>query len=122
MSAEPNPELAREWDVYRDAAGNPVTISVEQCRAIWHAIDVVNRVRAAEGHRSLWIGSSGVDLQKSRLLGRMLFDGRPPTRTRPPMAFGGPDWSALEGGDPFDPEKDQASDPSRSTGSPDADS
>jgi hypothetical protein len=97
----PSPEFNPAWDVYRDTDGQPVTISLEQCHAIWHAIRVVEQVRASEGHRSLWEPGYGADLMKSRLLGRMLFEGKPPTRTRPPLALGGPDWTALDGGDPF---------------------
>jgi hypothetical protein len=100
--ADPDLEYVPEWDVYRDASGMPVTITPEQCRAIWHAISVVEEVRYAEGCEPLTAGGqANANLAKSRLLGRMLFDGRPPTRTRPPLAWGGPDWSALEGGDPF---------------------
>jgi hypothetical protein len=96
----PNPEFVGEWDVYRDLDGNPVRLTVEQVRAIWHAINVVESVRSAENFESLW-SHPYPNLAKSRLLGRMLVDGRPPTRTKPPRSWGGPDWSALPGGDPF---------------------
>jgi len=95
-----NPELLEEWDVYRDVNGLPVRLTFDQVRAIWHAIDVVENVRRREGHPSLW-DNPRPNLIKSRLLKRMLVDGRPPTRTRPPLTLGGPDWSALVGGDPF---------------------
>ncbi len=96
-----NPEFRAGWDVYRDADGNPVTITPQQSAAIWHAVSVVEDVRESEGQRSLWDGPGGVDLAKSRLLGRMLFQGLPPTRTRPPLNIGGPSWKLLPGGDPF---------------------
>lgn len=95
-----NDEFVPEWDVYRDDEGRPVTITAEQMRAIWHALRVVEQVRSHERYRSLW-ENPRADIYKSRLLGRILIQGRPPTRSRPPTLFVGPDWSALPGGDPF---------------------
>lgn len=96
-----NPEFVPGWDVYRDANGNPVTVTEQQCAAIWHAISVVDAVRRAEGHGPL----SRAEIAKSRLLGRMLYEGLPPTKTKPPKNLGGPDWALLRGGDPFGPEQ-----------------
>jgi len=99
-----NPEWVAEWDVYRDEHGRPVTITVEQSRAIWHAIRVADAVREKETGESFWQDGSvqaQANLGKSRLLGRMLFEGKPPTKTSPPMADGGPAWWMMEGGDPF---------------------
>ena len=101
MISPDNPEFVPEWDVLRDGDGKPVTITWQQVEAIWHAIGVVERVRRSEGLPSLWSGLKGIDLQKSRLLGRMLVDGKPPTRTKPPHEWGGPAWHLLPGGDPF---------------------
>jgi hypothetical protein len=103
VSEEFNPD----WDVYRDDNGRPVTITAEQVRAIWHAMRVVDAVRAHESHNSLWTNPKA-DIYKSRLLGRILVDGRPPTRTRPPLVYSGPDWSLLPGGDPFTGTSDDA--------------
>jgi hypothetical protein len=106
-----NPEFVPEWDVFRDSDGKPVTITWDQVRAIWHAVHVVEQVRHAEGHESLWhirhhdteINSqSEPELAKSRLLGRMLVQGLPPTKTKPPVEMSGPEWAALPGGDPFE--------------------
>jgi hypothetical protein len=96
-------ETVPEWDVYRKD-GLPVTITWEQSAAIWHAIGVVEAVRRAEGYEPMMTDSAGgsqANLAKSRLLGRMLMEGKPPTRTRPPRKTGGPEWSMLPGGDPF---------------------
>jgi hypothetical protein len=95
-----NPEFNPDWDVYRNAKGEAVTLTKEQVEAIWRAIEVVGRVRRAEKYRPLW-DNPRADLHKSRLLGRMLLDGKPPTRTKPPTRFAGPAWSLLPGGDPF---------------------
>lgn len=96
------PEFVPEWDVFRDAAGNPVTITWQQVQAIWHAVRVAGQVRDAEGQRRLWQpGYPETELAKSRLLGRMLVGGLPPTRTAPPRDLGGPAWHLLPGGDPF---------------------
>jgi hypothetical protein len=100
MDNRDRPEFVPEWDVYRDANGKPVTIDDDQVRAIWHALAVVEAVREHEAYQSLW-GNPRVDIYKSRLLGRMLCEGKPPTRTKPPVVWGGPDWSLLPGGDPF---------------------
>lgn len=74
---------ATRWDVYRDEQGVPVTITEQQMHAIWHAIGVVVAVRRAEGARTIsenW----NADLYKSRLLGRMVLDGKPPYDEKPP--------------------------------------
>jgi hypothetical protein len=93
-------EFRPEWDVCRDSVGRPITLTADQVKAIWQAIDVVEQVRRSEGFESLW-RNPHANLLKSRLLGRMLVDGLPPTRTKPPTLGAGPDWSALPGGDPF---------------------
>jgi hypothetical protein len=93
-------EFVPDWDVYRDDTGSPVTITADQIRAVWHALRVVEQVRSHERHTSLW-KNPRAGIYKSRLLGRILVQGRPPTRTRPPTVLAGPDWSALPGGDPF---------------------
>lgn len=99
---EGNPEFVPGWDVLRDLDGRPVTITWDQVRAVWHAIRVVEEVRRSEGHQSLWHPQwPSAELGKSRLLGRMLVQGRPPTRTRPPVVLSGPEWEQLPGGDPF---------------------
>jgi hypothetical protein len=79
---ERGPEFVPEWNVYRDSSGQPVTITAQQVSAIWHAIHVVEEVRRSEGHQSLFAGPRN-EMRKSRLLGRMLLSGLPPTRTRP---------------------------------------
>jgi hypothetical protein len=98
-----HPEFNPDWDVLRDMRGAPITITEDQLWAIWRAINVVEDVRRSTDHPSLWENPS-IDLLKSRLLGRMLLEGRPPTRTMPPTELGGPAWSLLPGGDPFDDE------------------
>ena len=80
------------YDVYRDADGNPVTITHEQMEAIWHAIrvrDQINERHHPNGDRQ-GAGSGGVNWLKSRLLGRMLLDGLPPLPDPPPVRWGGP--------------------------------
>jgi hypothetical protein len=99
-----HPEFVPGWDVYHDRYGEPVTITPEQSAAIWHAISVVEAVRRAEGYEPMITdhgGQTQANLAKSRLLGRMLFQGLPPTKTKPPVVLGGPEWADLPGGDPF---------------------
>jgi hypothetical protein len=95
-----NEEFVPDWDVYRDDEGRPVTITAEQVRAVWHTLRVVEQVRSHERYPLLW-ENPRADIYKSRLLGWILVQGRPPTWTRPPTVLAGPDWSALPGGDPF---------------------
>ena len=76
--------LATRWDVYRDDHGEPVTITEQQMHAIWHAIGVVQQVRRAEDARPIGEGNWHADLYKSRLLGRMVLDGKPPYDEKPP--------------------------------------
>lgn len=84
------------WDVMRDAAGNAITLTPEQVQAVWHAIYVVERVRASEGYDSLWTNPQP-NLGKSRLLGRMLVDGRPPLAEKPPHWVAGCGYHLVEG-------------------------
>lgn len=62
---------------------SPVLTS-EQARAIWEAIATVERVRRENNYPSLFEGSVYANLAKSRLLGRILMDGRPPLDEMPP--------------------------------------
>lgn len=94
-------EFVSKWDVLRDANGNPITLTEEQVSAVWHAISVVEEVRRSTGYRSIWSDNAMANLWKSRLLGRMVINGKPPTRTKPPVEMGGPAWDGLPGGDPF---------------------
>lgn len=91
-----SPEFVPEWDVARDDNGNPITITPEQGHAVVRAMRVLAMVEEAEeGH------TAAPHYDKSRLLGRMLYEGLPPTRTKPPFNFGAPWWPDLPGGDPF---------------------
>ena len=97
-------EFNPDWDVTRDGDGSPVTVTPQQCWAIWHAVEVVEAVRRAEGYDPMItsdVAQSKANLGKSRLLGRMLYGGLPPTRTKPPTEVSGPAWWSLPDGDPF---------------------
>lgn len=100
MRSRDSQEFISEWDVFRNRGGRPVTITEEQVRVVWHALRVVELVRSSESYESMW-SNPKPNLSKSRLLGRMLIEGKPPTRSKPPYHFGGPAWSQLPGGDPF---------------------
>lgn len=81
-------------DVYRDADSNPVTLTENQVSAVWHAIHVRDLLMAAED--KLGEDDSIFDLSKSRLLGRMLIDGRPPLDEKPPRWMGAPGYHLVE--------------------------
>lgn len=104
-----NPEFNPAWEVMRDSGGQPVTLTWEQVEAVWRAFSVWNAVVNQEqaerkpDQRQNWIATNPANWMKSRLLGRMLVDGKPPTRTRPPVVAAEPRWDLLPGGDPFGP-------------------
>ena len=96
-----NRAIPESWEPLRDSSRNVVTITRSQLSAIWKAVEIVEAVRRSEGYPSMFEGSVRANLAKSRLLGRILLDGKGPTVTKPPLAWGGPEWSALDGGDPW---------------------
>lgn len=102
---------ATRWDVYRDANGKPVTITEDQMRAIWHAINVVDEVRRTEGCRSFdnqaKAGNWRAEFWKSRLLGRMLLDGKPPYDEKPPTEIAACAYWLWDQPDPGEPMSDR---------------
>lgn len=78
--------MKSEWDVLRDDDGNPITITPKQMQAVWRAIGVVEAVRRSEGYESMFATGmqTHANLGKSRLLGRMLIDGKAPLDELPP--------------------------------------
>lgn len=90
-----------KWDVYRDAEGNAVTITEEQCVAIRHAVRTWAAVVAQEKQGAEYgitpelaqeISNSfnSVYISKSCLMGRMLYQGRPPLDEAPPVEYAAP--------------------------------
>lgn len=100
-----HPEFVPEWDVARDEDGNAITITEAQGHAVLRALRVLRMVEEAEPDSH----TAAPQYDKSRLLGRMLYEGLPPTRTKPPFNMGAPWWPDLPGGDPFlaDDSRDQ---------------
>ena len=94
---DPERNIPDDWQPLRDDEGNVVTLTQEQYKAIWRALTVVENVRRAEGYPSLWGDNAYANIIKSRLLGRILLQGKPPTVTKPPKEQGGPAWWALGG-------------------------
>lgn len=94
---EPEPELTHDTlDVSRDADGNSITITHEQGAAIWHAIGVwAQTFFEAQGS---WPTFNEANLMKSCLLGRMLYEGKPPLKVPPPTNHAAPWYSLLEEG------------------------
>lgn len=77
------------WDVHRDHRGAPVTLTRDQIDAVLHALMVRDEIAPGAGN-DYW------DLSKSRLLGRMLIDGRPPLDECPPRYMGAPGYHLVE--------------------------
>jgi hypothetical protein len=95
-------ESRREWDVYRNARGEAVTVTDEQCAAIRRAARVWLEVCEAEGYREVDAVRAVVDaligptLLKSCLMGRMLYEGKPPTEERPPTMGSAPAYYLVD--------------------------
>lgn len=99
-------DIYHDLDVYRDEAGNPVTITEQQCAAVLHALDVWSQIRREEGHwakhpyavsplkfdetNSASRPWRSAEIAKSRLLGRLLYEGRRPMRVAPPVVMAEP--------------------------------
>lgn len=122
-----HPEFVPEWDIHRHADGTPVAIDFDcqymtraslprpltddELAAVRRAVEVHALVCAAESdaqHKGALNDDGSFDwtaanAHKSRLLGRMIHDGKPPTRTKPPVVWAEPRWDLLPGGDPFEP-------------------
>lgn len=120
-----HPEFVAEWDIYRDANGTPVVLdfdcqymaaetlpralTADELVAVRRAVYVHGLVCTAENSDQHTLRPGGEfdwrspNAQKSRLLGRMIHDGKPPTRTRPPVEAAEPRWDLMPGGDPFEP-------------------
>ena len=87
------------WDVLRDGQGNAITLTPDQVRAVWHALRVWTEVCEAEGsHQAdrVSVTQAWVDIGKSRLVGRMLIDGRPPLDKKPRRWQGGCAYHEVE--------------------------
>lgn len=104
---------ASDWKIHHDYEGAPVTLTVEHCRAIRQAASVwLNVVRtqhklADEGKGPRPAGTlKAVEevvqalhspaLAKSCLMGRMLYEGKPPLPEPPPLVFSAPAYHLVE--------------------------
>ncbi len=74
------------WDLQKNADGSAAVLTPLQVRAVWRAIEVWQDVCRKELGEALPFTSA--NLAKSRLLGRMLVDGRPPLPEAPPRYLG----------------------------------
>lgn len=100
-SADYRPSDNPFWQPMEDENGDPITFTDEQCRAIYHAMQVVvdvMRVEREKGRRfHVAVPAEVLEkaqlMQKSRLFGRLLKDGKPPLVDAPPSLWGGPDYS-----------------------------
>lgn len=102
MSTSESETPSSRWDVYRDRDGNPVTITPQQCEAIRHALrvwaDVVRHENyyladhIAELSQHAW----DANLMKSCLMGRMLYQGRPPLDEKPPVVHAAPAYHLVD--------------------------
>ncbi len=77
---------AGRWDLLKDADGSVVVLTTLQVRAVWNAIEIWQEVCRKELGEALPF--TAANLAKSRLLGRLLLDGRPPLAEAPPRYLG----------------------------------
>jgi hypothetical protein len=88
------------WDVLRDEEGEAITLTPEQVRAVWHAMKVWTQVCQSEESDQAkgWatMSQGQADVAKSRLLGRMLIDGRPPLDEKPGHWLGASAYHEVE--------------------------
>lgn len=102
-----------EWVPFRDKDGKVVTLSVEQVRAVLHAVRVVDNVRATQprpGHEPDRPLREDFP-EKSRALGRLLLDGLPLFEDIPPYSWGASDyglWDAENEAAGFTPGSNEA--------------
>lgn len=87
---------------YRDPeTGQVVTLTPAQCAAVQHAFSVYNRVvqieldKHSNPNPAFDVAHAYflATVSKSRLMGRLLYDGLPPLVDAPPIVDGGPDYS-----------------------------
>lgn len=106
--AEYHPTL----DVYRDEDGNAVTITPEQCfalmqgdpslltgdqaKAVLRALYVWATIRTKHSPTSSPPMLAYAALVKSCLLGRLLYDGRPPMAEPPPVHYAAPSYHLVD--------------------------
>lgn len=98
----PSDGIPKEWEPLKDDDGNVVTVTPLQCQAIWRALRIVSSVRESEGYPPLKVHQVGhllesPDIHKSRLLGRILYEGKPPHLNKPPEVIAGPAWWLVPG-------------------------
>jgi hypothetical protein len=94
--------MTRPWKVLRDKAGNPITVTEEQCAAIRHAGQVWLDVVQTEHERGIKVATpveavskvvealNSATFMKSCLMGRMLYQGRDPLPEAPPVIHSAP--------------------------------
>ena len=105
-------EPSTRWDVYRDRMGaavivpeslceRPRGLTREQLTAVRHAVKVWIDVRESTAPGSSYDSRDvtwGIDMVKSRLLGRMIHEGKRPHDFPPPLRYGGGWWEVIEDG------------------------
>lgn len=95
VSEDPN------WQPWTRNDGTVVTLTPEHCDAIAQALAVYRRVCEKEGKPPTFDVDAAIGILsflrvKSCLMGRLLYDGKPPLVDAPPLVMAAPDYS-LEG-------------------------
>lgn len=101
MSADYRASEDPEWQPYRDPkTGEVVTLTPQQCTAIFRALDIWLKV-APEGPQNQFIREAVEQARpalmrinaKSCLMARLLYDGKPPLVDAPPTYGAAPNYS-----------------------------
>lgn len=95
--------LSDRWVPFYDAQGNPVTLTWEQVRAVFHCIEMVNDLRCTEPRQLNWpetVMEPTIDIAghpwKSRALGRLLIQGKPLFVDKPPLSVAACDYDTWD--------------------------
>lgn len=92
--ARPSGHTGSQHDPASDPTPVPV-LTPEQGERLWKALDTWQRVAAEAGNP---VQFSAVNIRKSCLLGRLLYEGKPPLPKPPPCAYSAPWYSLIEEG------------------------
>lgn len=105
------PSERPDWQPYKDKDGNVVTITPDQCAAIFHAARVYESVikyeqkLALDGERDRLCNpafnvrgaiEASQLITKSCLMGRLLYDGLPPLADAPPVLHAAPQYPTID--------------------------
>lgn len=86
-----------DWQPWRDAEGNVVTFTQDHCNALMRALYIYQSVVGRHGGQAFDVDEAITIMHfiraKSCLMGRLLYEGKPPLVDAPPTVMAAPDYS-----------------------------